>query len=162
MNTPFDYQSIFHVGVRVIDLDRAMASIGAGLGLTWARPVERDQQWWSPEGGSATARLRFTYSSAGPQHVELLNGSAGSVWDPTDAAGPGIHHTGVWVDDVAATTEQLMSSGWTLVAANTAPEEGYGLFSYVRSPEGLLVEPVSAAVRDEMENWFASNTSGGK
>lgn len=157
----FDYQSVFHVGVRVLDFDRALESIGRGMGLTWARPVERDQPWWSPEGGSAVARLRFTYSTAGPQHVELLHGSPGSVWDATDADGPGIHHTGIWVDDVAATTEWLLAAGWTLVAANTAPDEGYGTFSYVRSPEGLLVEPVSAAVRDAMERWFASDSSGG-
>lgn len=155
----FDYQSVFHVGVRVPDLDQAMER--TGLGLTWARPVERDQPWWSPERGSAMARLHFTYSSAGPQHVELLHGSPGSIWDPGDADGPGIHHVGIWVDDVATTTEQLIAVGWSLVAANASPDEGYGIFSYVRSPDGLLVEPVSTGVRDEMERWFASSSLGG-
>lgn len=94
-------------------------------------------------------------------HVELLQGSPGSVWDATDAAGPGLHHSGIWVDDVVSTTEQMLSAGWTLVACNKAPDQGYGTFSYVRSPEGFLVEPVSGARRAEMERWFAGAPLGG-
>lgn len=156
-----DYQSVFHVGVRVNDLQQAMDQMGEGLGVAWASPVERDQPWWSPEQGNAIARLHFTYSTAGPQHVELLHGSPGSVWDAGDSDGPGLHHTGIWVHDVAATTEQLLAVGWELVAANASPDEGYGRFSYVRSPEGLMVEPVSAALRNDMERWFRGDSLGG-
>ena len=36
----FDYQqALFHVGVRVPDLEAAMAALGGGLGLTWAQVV---------------------------------------------------------------------------------------------------------------------------
>jgi len=38
----FDYQSaLFHVGIRVPDLEAAMEEIGPGLGITWAQVVER-------------------------------------------------------------------------------------------------------------------------
>ena len=95
----FDYQqALFHVGVRVPDLEAAMAELTAGLGFTWAQVVERDQALWTPERGQHTVRLRFTYSCEGPQHVELLQGETGSMWDGGDA--PGVHHQGVWVDDV--------------------------------------------------------------
>lgn len=40
----FDYQrALYHVGVRVPDLEAAMAELGSGLGVTWAQVVERDR-----------------------------------------------------------------------------------------------------------------------
>ena len=106
----FDYQqALFHVGVRVPDLEAAMAELAADLGLTWAQVVERDQALWTKERGQHTVRLRFTYSCEGPQHVELLQGETGSMWDGADA--PGVHHQGVWVDDVAAEVERRVDSG---------------------------------------------------
>jgi hypothetical protein len=118
---PFDYQqALFHVGVRVPDLEAGMAALTAGLGLTWAQVVERDQALWTPERGQHTVRLRFTYSCEGPQHVELLQGEAGSMWDAADA--PGVHHQGVWVDDVGAEVERFVATGWTLEAAGRSPD----------------------------------------
>ncbi|MGE3622138.1 MAG: VOC family protein [Acidimicrobiia bacterium] len=151
----FDYQGIFHVGVRVLDIESSMTSVGKGLGLTWAQLAERDMPYWTPASGPAVAHLKFVYSKEGPQHVELLEGSPGSVWDATDAQGPGLHHSGVWVTDVAEATEQAVAAGWTLLAANKSPEDGYGTFSYVRSPEGFVLEPVNVVRRPFMEAWFA-------
>jgi lactoylglutathione lyase len=154
-----DYQAtLFHVGIRVPDLEAAMAELGAGLGLTWAAVVERDQPVWTPAGGADVVPLRFTYSCAGPQHVELLQGGPGSIWDGRDATG--IHHHGVWVDDVAAETERLIAAGWTLELAQKAPEEGYGSMTYVRSPSGFLLEPVTVGARPRFERWWAGETLG--
>jgi hypothetical protein len=149
-----DYeQALYHVGVRVPDLDAAMDELGKGLGISWAQIVERDQPVWTPSEGAYTIPLRFTYSCEGPQHVELLQGAAGSLWDGGDW--PGVHHHGVWVDDVAAETERLLGLGWTLEMAGKAPEDGYGSMTYVRSPQGFLLEPVAAAVRPRFERWWA-------
>jgi catechol 2,3-dioxygenase-like lactoylglutathione lyase family enzyme len=154
MTAEFDYQAgLFHVGVRVPDLDAAMLDLTAGLGITWAPVVEREQPVWTPGEGSYTLRLRFTYSCEGPQHIELLQGPAGSVWD--GVAGPGVHHHGIWTDDVAAETERLVAVGWTLELAGRAPEEGYGSMTYVRSPSGFLLEPVTSAVRPRFERWWS-------
>ena len=152
-----DYQAnLFHVGVRVRDLEAAMADLGAGLGITWAGVIERDQPLWTPEHGSQTVRLRFTYSCEGPQHVELLQGPPGTPWDGSDL--PGLHHVGIWTDDVAAETERLVGEGWTLELAGKSPEEGYGSMTYVRSPSGFLLEPVSSAARPRMESWWAGGS----
>ena len=94
-----------------------MAELGAALGLTWAGVIEREQAAWTPADGAFTTPLRFTYSCEGPQHVELLQGVPGSLWDGTDQ--PGAHHHGVWVDDVAAETERLIAAGWTLEMAQS-------------------------------------------
>ena len=148
-----DYSQLFHVGTRVPDLDRAMHDLSEGMGLHWATPQHRRQPVWTPGTGFGELDLRFTYSVEGPVHVELLQGPPGSIWGGDDA--PGAHHMGLWVDDVAATTEKLVASGWTLEAASRPPDEGYGGFTYVRSPAGLLIEPVSAAVRPVFEGWWA-------
>ena len=149
----FDYAQLFHVGVLVPNLEMAMTELGDGLGLTWSAMVEREQPIWSPKHGASTLPLRFTYSSQGPQHVELLQGPPGSIWD--GVAHPGVHHMGVWVDDVGAEVERLTSLGWTLELALRAPEEGYGTFGYLRSPSGFLLEPVLASLKPMFERWWA-------
>jgi Glyoxalase/Bleomycin resistance protein/Dioxygenase superfamily len=119
----FDYQRTFHVGVRVPDIDLAMAEIGAAQGVTWASVQHADDRTvWTPERGLEQVALTFVYSCEGPHRVELLQGSAGSVWDCGDR--PGLHHVGVWSDDVAADTERCLAAGWTLTAAAKAPDGG--------------------------------------
>ncbi len=72
-----DYARCYHQGVRVPDLDAAMAELGAALSLEWCQPQEREQAVWLPGVGATTVPLRFTYSAAGPQHIELLQGASG-------------------------------------------------------------------------------------
>jgi len=148
-----DYTGCYHQGVRVPDLETAMAELGDVLSLTWCEPQARDQSVWLPEVGSTTIPLRFTYSADGPQHVELLQGAIGSIWDGSQQ--PGLHHVGLWSDDIASETNELVAAGWTLRLAQRDPEDGYGVFTYVQPPSGLLVELVSTAVQPMFERWFA-------
>jgi hypothetical protein len=134
-------------------LEQAMASIGESLRVTWSAVQERQQKVWLPEVGATTIDLRFTYSAEGPQHIELLQGAPGSIWDGNDL--PGVHHMGVWVDDIKAETDRLLAAGWTLEIAQTSPEEGYGASTYARSPEGFLLEPVWSGLRPMFERWWA-------
>jgi len=149
-----DYQRIFHSGVRVPDLDKAMSDLGPALGVIWARPREDEQPVWTPTAGSTTSGLRFTYSVEGPQHIELLEGAAGSVWHAGPV--PGLHHVGVWVDDIVAETARLIDAGWELVAAQRSPSEGFGVFTYLAPPSGLIVELVDAAVEPHFAAWWSA------
>ena len=89
-----DYQRLFHTGIRVPDLDRAMAEMGGPLGVTWASVQHNPTQAvWTPERGLDHVPLSFVYSCEGPQHVELLEGPAGTIWD--GATDPGVHHVGL-------------------------------------------------------------------
>jgi catechol 2,3-dioxygenase-like lactoylglutathione lyase family enzyme len=152
-----DYQRLYHTGIRVPDIHAAMAEMKP-LGVRWCSVQERQQQVWLPESGAATIPLKFTYSVEGPQHVELLEGPPGSIWDGRQE--PGVHHVGVWVDDVAAETQACIEAGWTLVAAQTAPEKGFGVFTYVAPPSGAIVELVWSAILPRFEVWWAGGELG--
>jgi catechol 2,3-dioxygenase-like lactoylglutathione lyase family enzyme len=106
-----------------------------------------------PGEGATTVPLRFTYSADGPQHIELLQGTPGSVWDGREQ--PGLHHVGLWSDDLVGETERMVAAGWTLRLAQRDPAEGYGAFTYVQPPSGLLVELVSSALKPMFDRWFA-------
>lgn len=153
-----DFTRAYHIGVRVPDLDRAMEEMGADLGLTWCSVQTREQSVWTPAEGTQSVPLRFTYSAEGPQHVELLEGAPGTIWDGRTQ--PGIHHTGVWVDDVRGETARLVAKGWTIAAAQKSPDEGYGAFTYVVPPSGLIVELVWSAIEPMFARWFAGGTLG--
>jgi lactoylglutathione lyase len=148
-----DFTRAYHIGVRVHDIQVAMEEMGADLGLTWCSLQEREQQVWTPQTGAMTVPLKFTYSQQGPQHVELLQGVVGSPWYA--GSHPGIHHTGVWVDDVIAETNALLAKGWTLAASGKSPDDGYGSFTYVVPPSGLIVELVTSAAEPMFQRWFA-------
>ena len=87
----------------------------------------------------------------------MLQGAPGSIWDGADVTG--IHHQGVWVDDVAAETERpTTQAGWTLELAQLPPEDGYGSMTYVRSPTGFLLEPVTSRARPRFDRWWAGGS----
>ena len=148
-----DYQRLYHTGIRVPDLDKAMAEMGDALGVTWAAVQEREQGLWTPSTGAITVPLRFVYSCEGPQHLELLEGAPGSVWD--GSVDPGVHHVGVWCSDVGAETQRLIDGGWTLVAGQAAPDAGFGAFTYVAPPSGVIVELVWDVLEPMFERWWA-------
>jgi catechol 2,3-dioxygenase-like lactoylglutathione lyase family enzyme len=151
-----DQSRLFHIGIRVTDIEAAMAEVGAHAGVTWASVQDRPMSVWLPESGPTELQLALTYSVEGPVHLELLQGPAGSIWDGHDA--PGAHHFGYWSDDVGADTESMLADGWTLELAAVAPQDGYGRFTYVRSPSGYLVEPVSIASKPRFERWWAGGS----
>jgi len=147
-----DSTAIFHIGLLVDDLESSMATLGDGFGVAWSKVVSRQQLVWTPDEGQQTTPLRFTYSRQGPNRIELLEGAPGSVWDAGRSAG--VHHIGVWVDDVAAEVARLVGLGWMLEAAQQRPEDGYGAMAYLRSPDGMLLEAVDAQYKPRFERWW--------
>jgi hypothetical protein len=153
-----DFTRAYHVGIRVPDLDAAMAEMGDSLGVSWCSVQSGVQNVWLPDVGTTEIPLRFTYSSTGPMHLELLEGAPGSIWDGRRQ--PGAHHVGVWSDDVGGETKTLVDAGWTLLMAQAPPEKGYGAFTYVQPPSGLVVELVWSAIAPMFDRWFAGGALG--
>ncbi len=155
----FDYQQIFHIGILVPDVDRAMAEMGSALGVEWASVQHiAKRTLWTPESGLAEVALTFVYSRQGPQHIELLEGQAGSIWDVASSAAT--HHVGVWSDDISGDVHRFLNAGWQIVAAASAPDDGFGSFVYVAPPSGLIVELVSGAAKPRFDSWFAGGSLG--
>ena len=147
-------QDIFHVGIRVPNIHQAMEEFGDSLGLTWTEVVESSgQRLWTPENGQQEVPLKFVYSREGPQHLELLEGEKGSFWDGSEDSG--VHHVGIWVDDVQSETDRLISLGWDLLGSARPPEEGYASMSYLSPPSGTIVELVTSANKARFDRWYA-------
>ncbi len=144
-----DYQQIFHIGILVPDLDVAMKDMGASMGYQWATPWTYEPMvYWSSDGGGET-NMRITYSKQGPQHVELIQG--GGFW--ASSAQRGMHHVGVWTDNLAVDANALVKQGWKPQAALMAPEKGWGRFCYISPPSGgMLLELVSTEIKALMES----------
>ena len=154
-----DWQRIYHTGIRVPDIDAAMAEMGEMLDVTWATVQHNAAQAvWTPEDGLRQVELQFVYSCEGPQHIELLQGQPGTLWHAGDS--PGVHHVGLWVDDVAETTRRCLDAGWSIAAAGAAPDDGFGVFSYVVPPSGPIVELVWSAVEPRFRQWWDGGDLG--
>ena len=154
-----DWGEVFHVGIRVADLAVAQRELTDSIGLRWTTPALIPMKAWAPGKGFQEHELTISFSVEGPVHVELLYGSPGSYWDVSDG-GPGLHHIGVWVDDVAQVNQDLVGQGFSVELAGDCPEKGYGAFSYVRSPGGVLFEPESGrhGSRERFERWYAGGS----
>ncbi len=142
---------ISHTALAVPDLEKAMSGYGKALGLTWARPQQRAIRI-RVAAGDLTTEIRFTYSRQGPPHLELIEGAAGTIWAPVS----GLHHIGLWSDQLESDAAQLEHRGMALeVAGLSRSGRQPSGFTYHRSTHGLRVELVDAAARPAFERWFA-------
>src|ERR1700761_5235856 len=124
---------VFHVGLVVADIELAMKTIGQNLGIGWAPVQERTQVVRTGAGEVRHEPIRFTYSSDGPPHVELIESADDSVWE-TSAPG-GLHHIGAFADDITSAP----GSGLTLEFGGGDGEIPAG-FAYYTAPGGIRVE----------------------
>ena len=129
-----DFKEIFHIGIRVPNIHAAMKEMGESLNVTWAELVENpSQSLWTPDDGQQSIPLKFVYSCESGQHLELLEGHPGSFWDGSE--NPGVHHFGIWVDDVKTETERLLGLNWELLGAAKSPAAGFGKYDLHSTPK---------------------------
>jgi catechol 2,3-dioxygenase-like lactoylglutathione lyase family enzyme len=143
--------SLCHVGQVVPDLEVAMANLTATYGLQWSSVQDRDLVVRDGDGNERPAHLRYTWSTAGPVHIELFQDAPGTIWT-TD--GNALHHLCYWVEDLAAEAARLRAAGYRLDATRSGPDELNG-FAYLVSPDGLRVEPKPERSRPALETWLA-------
>jgi catechol 2,3-dioxygenase-like lactoylglutathione lyase family enzyme len=153
------FGEVYHVGLRLPDIRRAMSELSDSMGLHWAAPQHIPMRPWIPGTGYQDLEITLAESVEGPVHVEVAEGTPGSIWDYR--LGEGLHHFGVWVDSVGETVAGLVKQGWVLEMSAASPEEGYGGFAYIRSPAGIVFEPVSTGSQAIHQRWWGGGSLTG-
>lgn len=131
------FTRIHHVGIAVDDLEAAVELYRRSFGL---EPVHRERVE-----DQGVDEVLF---AVGESYIQLL----GSLGDDTPVGrflarrGPGIHHVGYAVDDVAAGLDRLRSAGVRLVDESPRPgSRGTSVaFVHPSATGGVLIELVQA------------------
>jgi lactoylglutathione lyase len=122
------FKRLDHVGIMVVDIDRAVAWYRSALGL---EIVDR----WS----DAASGMSWAHLAAGGLTIELV--TRPGLTEP--APGPaGYHHVALVVDDCAATTSALAAAGGTVVMAPSVFDRHAMIWSFVADPFGTIFELV--------------------
>ncbi len=125
---------ISHIGIAVKDLDAAIKTYTAALG------IELDEIVESPETGMKAAMLPMENSA-----IELLApiGDEGIIQRFLENRGEGIHHVSIEVDDIVKSLESLSNQGVQLIDKTPRDGiEGKVAFIHPKSMNGVLIELV--------------------
>jgi len=146
-------EDLYHTGIVVPELDRAMADLARLAGYRWMRPLAVELDVWSPAGPGRVA-LRFAYSLH-PPYLELVTEVPGTAW----AAAPGnaVHHVGYWVDDIAAASAALADDDRPLEVCGGTDPASPATFAYHRGPDGIRIELVDRTVMGDFGAFLAAN-----
>jgi catechol 2,3-dioxygenase-like lactoylglutathione lyase family enzyme len=150
--------TMFHTGIVVDDLDKAMASYSAALGLQWAEPIPSSGMLRTRAG--LLPRLQwFTYSTEGPHRIELIEILDDTAWAQTSR--PRLDHIGYWVDDVRAEKARLEALGFDSEISAERPD-GAPIMSYHLDPnQGLYIELVDRSQQADLAAWWVGGAVTG-
>jgi hypothetical protein len=134
----------YHVGLATCGLESAMAGLGPMAGTDWSVMRAGVEPGLGTPAGPVPWTVRTVHSCQGPLHIELLEGSPGSIWEtPLTTC---VHHVGYWSDDIAGDIERLGHEGWSLelsLFAGGRPVE----FAYLSKAGSIRIELVDLARR---------------
>jgi hypothetical protein len=111
-----------HVGIVVVDLEKAMAELTASFGYEWKAPQVR-----TPGG----TNLRVTFNTKAP-FLELIQGQPGSAWDTSK--GSHLQHIAYWTDEFEDDKKRLIAAGSALEREGVSPFGG--AWSYHHNASG--------------------------
>jgi hypothetical protein len=135
----------YHVGIVTRRLEDGQESLGALLSLEWSSTKEGAEPGLATPDGLVDWTARLAHSRNGPLHVELLEGSPGSVWETDDLAR--LHHIAFWSDDVTKDALALVADGWRVEMTFFDAEGRPSNVAYMTRPGVPRVELVNAARR---------------
>jgi hypothetical protein len=147
MNAP----RIYHIGIVVPALEPAMEEFGAVAGVTWGR-VQRFAAGFTTPSGPRTYDQAFVLSLEGPPYIELLVQVAGSVWEKT-----GLHHLGMWSDDVPGESAGLEERGcaWEAALADDQGRRAGGCLHVLPSLDARIELVSRAASAPRLDRYLA-------
>jgi catechol 2,3-dioxygenase-like lactoylglutathione lyase family enzyme len=139
---------LYHTGVVVPDLDRAMEELTELDGHQWYPAVTHPVPIWTDE-GERTVTVRMVYSLAEPR-LELIEAVAGTAW--TVAEGNAVHHLGYLVDDLKSASDALTTAGYPMEQCGAMGPDRPSGFAYHRGPRGIRIELAPRTVLRDMES----------
>ncbi len=142
--SPVPFENVYHMGVVVADISRAIAELSDQLGIAFEppMPVTVGAEYRGVFGQHA---VTVSYGRQGPPYLELLQGAPGGIWALED--GPRMHHLGVWVDDLAKEVARLKAAGMRTEMLGKDAQGNPRLFAYMSNAHGVRVELVDAVGR---------------
>jgi hypothetical protein len=146
---------LYHTGIIVNNLDKAMPQMGNALGLRWAPPKASTAPLLCPD-GVVEREVRFTYSLQGPHFVELLEQINPAPYLNL-TGGRYVHHLGYFTDDLPAAAAELERQGYRRELSGV-PENGAitrASFHYNPEAPGMWIELVSHEIAEEIGDWIA-------
>jgi hypothetical protein len=135
----------YHVGMATGGLEASMAALGGLFDLHWTAVRSGQSFPLADPHGPVEDTARRVFSLEGPLHVELLEGSPGSVWAPH--RGLHVHHLAYWSDDLAGDCGNLEADGWSIEVANYGPDGAPLNFAYLTRPGEPRMELVDVGLQ---------------
>ncbi|MEP7362926.1 MAG: VOC family protein [Acidobacteriota bacterium] len=135
-----------HIGVVVPQLEPAMDAYIANLGFSFG-VFEVDETTSRFSGSSSKFRIRIAFALVGLLTVELIQPVSGATLYSRylEAHGPGIHHLGVNVDNLAKARKSLTARGYRSILNGSI--QGLGKFSYFDAPDlHCIIEPLQLSL----------------
>lgn len=122
------------IAVLVPDLEAAMDAYIANMQLRF-KVFEADERTSTFSGSSEQFRIRIAVALAGLLSIELIQPVAGTTLysQHLESRGPGLHHMGVYVDDLAKAKKSLTRQRYELILEGQI--NGLGKFAYFDVPE---------------------------
>jgi hypothetical protein len=126
----------YHVGIATCDLERARERLGELFGVEWT-PIRTVEGELTTVGAYAGPTRRL-HSLGGPMRMEVIEGTAESVWATDQIAA--LHHYAYWSSNVAADVAELVSYGWHVEMATVDDEGRPTVFAYLAKRGHIRVE----------------------
>jgi hypothetical protein len=143
----------FHYGVLVFEIDAAIERLHLIHGYTFTdtTSVHIDRLCDPTEHAQD---IRCAFSRQGPFYIELIEATGNGIYSARH--GEGIHHIGIWDDDVSANQAKLVEEHNVEIDAQVL-DSGGRPFSWYAMPQdtlGIRYEFVDASLRPEIEAWI--------
>lgn len=135
------------VALVVPDLESAMDGYVANLNLSFG-VFEVTEVNATLSGSSPQFRVRIAVAQAGPVSVELIQPVTGTTLysKHLETRGPGLHHLGVYVLDLAQARSHLAARGYQPILEGSIKD--LGEFAYFEAPDmHCIVEPLHLSVK---------------
>lgn len=145
-----------HLGLRVKDLDEAMARLSRVAGLRWSEVLDWDAPYYK-DGELRTERVRFVMSIDGPPHFELMESRDGIFATDADED---FHHYGRWVFDYDAEKQTLLADGYT-EELRGEDDEGRVRYAYFVKEGHVRLELCAMTEHENFERWTSGGTYAG-